>query len=293
MRDNKTNCETYYISTYIDGIDVIFDSLLGLYWQKNASELHFNWEDSKDYCSSLGTNWRLPTLVEIELSLIDINRQSSPFIIGGNGYEDLFSNIENNSYWTNSRFDEFEAYRIIFDLGDSNKDTIDSNYPVLCVRESSKYNDIWNVTQKFFYNNGLGQQRIGEEFMSDSFICGGNETILDTITNLCWEKSPPDIRLSWTNSVNRCEDLNLSNGSWRLPDKAELMTLIVHNGSHSTSTALNSIGFEEIQNDLYWSNSIFPLNPQISAYGVRFNTGSSFISSKSNTRYSLCVKSLS
>lgn len=35
FKDNKTSCEEYYQNKSINGVDVIHDTLLGLYWQQN------------------------------------------------------------------------------------------------------------------------------------------------------------------------------------------------------------------------------------------------------------------
>lgn len=146
----------------------------------------------------------------------------------------------------------------------------------------------WQSTQTHSYQNGTGQIRNASEFISDDVKCGGSGTMYDTLTNLCWERAPSTSTFNWSNAVNRCSGLAIAGGNWRLPEKAELLTLLYHNGVSTTSTRLNSvIGFTGIQSNRYWSNTKDSIND---ADYVSFSFGRSYRDLRTLNRYVLCVK---
>ncbi|MFP4402486.1 MAG: DUF1566 domain-containing protein, partial [Candidatus Nanoarchaeia archaeon] len=162
----------------------------------------------------------------------------------------------------------------------------------LCVKEDSNYDVIWNTTQQYSYFGGLGQERVGGEFIEDATKCGGSGTMYDTITNLCWEKNPSTSSYEYSEAQTHCSGVATAGGGWRLPDKAELMTLLYHDGPDSTDTRLDSMGFNGIQNSNYWSNTLY-VSSSSDAYFVYFNDGGSFPSDVTDTSYALCVKTVS
>jgi hypothetical protein len=140
--------------------------------------------------------------------------------------------------------------------------------------------------QNHFHEGGLGQKRLPVSFVKDG--CGTG-TIKDKDTNLCWEQKPSNTGKKHAIAKTYCENLVLgSNSNWRLPQKAELMTLLYHNGAGSTVSHLNSIGFSNIQNDRYWSNTKYLSN---NAYVVNFYVGLSSYRDLTGTRYVMCVRS--
>ncbi|MFP4401717.1 MAG: DUF1566 domain-containing protein [Candidatus Nanoarchaeia archaeon] len=147
----------------------------------------------------------------------------------------------------------------------------------------------WHATQQHSYEGGLGQERVGGEFIEDASECGGSGTMYDTITNLCWEKSPGTSTHTHSNAQSHCSGVATAGGGWRLPEKAELMTLLYHDGTGSTDTRLNSIGFSGIQDGYYWSNTLYALISSF-AYPVGFGDGNSIAVDVTNSYYALCVK---
>lgn len=150
----------------------------------------------------------------------------------------------------------------------------------------------WQNTQNYDFEGGTGQERVTGEFTSNAANCGGAGTMYDTLTNLCWEQNPSTGIFTWSNAVTHCEDLTTAGGGWRLPEKAELMTLLFHNGVSSTHTKLNSIGFSGIQNSWYWSNTRYSLDPS-TAYIVHFGSGLSYHNFVTPSGHVLCVKTAS
>lgn len=145
----------------------------------------------------------------------------------------------------------------------------------------------WRDTQSLSYQSGLGQQRSLGEFSLNG--CGSG-TILDNVTELCWQQSPSVLQVNWTDAVNYCDNLNLGGHTdWVLPQKAQLLTLVQNNGFSSTAVHLNNnIGFSGIQNDGYWTSTI---HSSTRAYQVSFSSDQSGSGVFSwGIYYALCVR---
>jgi len=144
----------------------------------------------------------------------------------------------------------------------------------------SNINKFYNEQQNA-YVDGEGQHRLAEDFIVDG--CGTG-TMLDTVTNLCWDKNlnigagkklwalnntyPEPI---WTGTgynwgaqvatdypaFKVCDDSTTAGHSdWRMPTRAELLTLIDEiGGSGTTCTTLEGFGFTACQNSYYWSSN--------------------------------------
>lgn len=96
---------------------------------------------------------------------------------------------------------------------------------------------------------------------SATFIDQGDGTILDTTTNLEWEKNANHGPFNWAQAVNYANTLALAGGGWHLPTIGELQGLYndllaagVCTGANCTG---NIGGFTGIQSD-YWSASPAP-----------------------------------
>lgn len=143
FKDDKSACGSYYVEKTVDSMDVIEDTILGLYWQKNMSSYldydgtSLNWTEAQDYCENYlntqlsTTGWRLPTLVELEVSLVDTSRASSPYIVdaGFTGVQDW--------YWTNTKHSSSSAYGVLFGYGGSSYDVVPNSGSVVCVKTAS------------------------------------------------------------------------------------------------------------------------------------------------------------
>ena len=117
--------------------NTLIDHELGLEWQRtNLPTSTMNWNSAVSYCNNLNhagySDWRLPTLREMELSIVD-RFDGSPYIIGNYEY---FPEIK-SYYWTNTIYSSSSAYYVYFNNGiSSSSDISDSNY-VLCARNSN------------------------------------------------------------------------------------------------------------------------------------------------------------
>ncbi|MFP4401720.1 MAG: DUF1566 domain-containing protein [Candidatus Nanoarchaeia archaeon] len=137
FKDDKTGCESYYLTDTVDGINVVHDTILGLYWEQSPSTTERSWSDSQTHCSNLGSGWRLPTLVELEASLVDVGRASDPYIVGGSGGSNLFDNVQSSNYWTDTRSSSSFAYSVHFYHGYSSALYVTNSHYALCVKTAS------------------------------------------------------------------------------------------------------------------------------------------------------------
>lgn len=151
----------------------------------------------------------------------------------------------------------------------------------------------WQSNQDYVYQSGYGQKRESVNFIPDSSSCGGSGTMYDNLTNLCWEKSPSTSSFTWVNAVSRCSGLSTAGGGWSLPEKAQLVTLLYHNGVSTTYNRLNSVlGFSNIQNAPYWTGTTYATSTS-NAYVVDFSEGRSVNLAKTNSLKVICVKKAS
>jgi hypothetical protein len=179
-------------------------------------------------------------------------------------------------------------------------------------------------TNKFYSDSnkddgfsGVALERDSTDFISDG--CGTG-TMLDTVTNRCWQKdlnsigtkqwatnsayTEPTWNLTnnnYTYPVGRvksdypafesCDDLVLGgNSNWKLPSRKELFSLTDEiGGSGSTCSTLIGFGFTNCQNSYYWSNLEYtPLATH--AWVVGFNSGDDHYNVRTNGYYVACVR---
>lgn len=166
-------------------------------------------------------------------------------------------------------------------------------------------------------HGGEGQIRLVEDFIEDG--CGTG-TMLDTVTSLCWDKnldvagetrqwatdnSYPEP--TWTVSgyswpsgrsaldypaFNECEQSSTGGHTdWRMPTRAELLTLINEiGGSGITCATLNNFGFENCRMSVYWSSNQRG-SMTSNAFTVSFNNGLSNHYAKTDIfAYVACVR---
>lgn len=116
------------------------------------------------------------------------------------------------------------------------------------------------LEQQNSYVDGEGQHRLAEDFIIDG--CGTG-TILDIVTGLCWLKNMNTFELqNWTNAFVDCSSLDyVGHTNWKLPSRAELLSLIDEIGpSGTTCITLESFGFINCKDHYYWSSNSMATN---------------------------------
>ena len=174
--------------------NMVKDKNLNLFWQDdNNTIIKKTFIQAYDYCDNLTLNakndWRLPTKHELFfLAKKDTNET----------LEDIFSYKKYDQYWSSGMIDTATSI-ITIDFSNATEqiESIDEDYYVRCVRSDID-----------FYPN----------------ISSSNGIITDHTLNLMWYDSSEF--LNYSDAINRCEDLNISNyNDWRVPNINELYTI--------------------------------------------------------------------
>lgn len=112
-----------------DGVSVVADSKTQLVWQRAVPPCSLSWRDARTYCASLGTDWRLPSLEELQ-SIVD-DTTSNPAIDAT-----AFPNTPVGSFWTLSQLaaNPASAGYVDFRYGFSFYADVALTYRLRCVR---------------------------------------------------------------------------------------------------------------------------------------------------------------
>ena len=118
------------------------------------------------------------------------------------------------------------------------------------------------------------------------------EAVLDTETQLIWERSPSATETTWANASLRCS-LTSTGGrlGWRLPSFFELMTLIEPSSLATASKLSLPAGhpFRGVRTGLYWTNNSQDTEPT-NAYAIDFLRGDLTSQRKNLAHACWCVR---
>jgi hypothetical protein len=120
---------------FVQNGDVVIDQETKLVWQSNPSTSKRDWQNAKEYCSSLSygsrSDWRLPNIDEL-MSLTDKSKYN-PSIATNK------INIKSSWYWTSStaKWNTSDAWIVGFKFGDANGNGKSGVNYVLCVSDSN------------------------------------------------------------------------------------------------------------------------------------------------------------
>jgi hypothetical protein len=111
--------------------------------------------------------------------------------------------------------------------------------------------------------------------------------VLDRVTGLMWERSPPEKFLTFEDAQRKCDDLTLAgHDDWRLPSRIELVSIL--DLTH-IQPSIDSAIFPNTQNDWYWTSSVAAANPAAAWY-VYFYFGYPKTDGKTNQFSVRCVR---
>jgi hypothetical protein len=121
-----------------------------------------------------------------------------------------------------------------------------------------------------------------------SFTDNGNDTLIDNVTGLLWQKAADVDSRTWGEAVSYCNGLNLGGHSsgWRLPALVELDS-IMDLSVTSDAAAINPI-FTGTEAAAYWTSTEDPENSG-NAWIMDFGTTEDGTFSKTGTGYVRCV----
>jgi hypothetical protein len=113
------------------------------------------------------------------------------------------------------------------------------------------------------------------------------ETVLDTETDLLWQRAVPASFYTWSGALAYCEGLSLGGFSdWRLPNIKELQTLV---DDREYSPAIDTTAFPATPLSYFWSSSPFA-NNATSAWVVWADDGHTYTWTMTNVNRVRCVR---
>jgi len=231
-----------------NGDGSVVDNLTGLVWSEAPDAPSVDWNTaSTTTCSSKGSGWRLPTVVEL-LSLVDYSKpgclqQSDP---QQPMWDAVFGKLcpSESRFWAAVPWSSSSVFLVHFDLGNVYYDDVGRNFGVRCVR--------------------AGQENPTDE---PRFVDLG-ETVFDRLTGLEWEKVPLySSGRTWAQALSGCLNSKKAGGGWRLPNVKELYSLVEIRGSGCQRNEV----FQGVCG-WYWTSTPVPWSSS-SAFYVFFGNG--------------------
>jgi len=285
--ENNIKDDGYYqkglMPSYTKSGDVVTDTVTTLKWQDNENVI-LDWQHAEKYCknSTLGglNDWRLPTHKELD-SLVDyfpVDPSASSHdllldtIFTKRGTAGVLGGLK---YWSSFKYTGHQSTARAWyvdmtngNLGDGQSDR-DTSYYVRCV-----------------------QGTMSEATFSKNVTTG---VVKDSLNNLEWQDNGAFVAETWTDAMDRCENLDLDGSGWRLPNVNELKSIVNRHNNPRIATAFTS---HSSFGESYWSSTAYFTHPQ-SALTVEILFGSSTTVSKQDKNllnsaiYSRCVRDFS
>ena len=228
------------------------------------------WDEAKAVCARLslfGTGWRLPTIAELE-SLVDDTRVKPA--LDSTMFPDA-SMV--TSYWAASEYvgDRNFAWAVNFDSGVSFVGANKSNlFRVRCVRTS----------EEAIAASGKGVAPPGR-YEIDA------DTVRDTKTGLTWQRKVDPTSRAQPDAGAYCKASTLSGGRWRVPTRAELLSLT---DRALNAPAIDSEVFPDTPLARFWTSTPAAANSSNYSWVVSFADGASNDLTNSTPARVRCVR---
>jgi len=100
----------------------------------------------------------------------------------------------------------------------------------------------------------------------------GSGAITSSCCGLEWQEETAPTKYTWGDAIDYCATLSLLGGAWRLPNIAELYSLVELGDASHTSPTIDVDAFADTKRELYWSSSP---DGTASAWSVNFGDGAS------------------
>ena len=272
------------------GQEVENDNLTGLMWVQNPSTTTYKWQDTtvtpntypaqaaidamnaSGYCGY--NDWRLPNVNELA-SMVNQGESNSATWLNGNG----FSNVRASNYWSSTtyatstslawyvnmngglvgRYNQTTSYRIWPVRGTT---TLPAQIPQTGQTTSYAAGDD-GALQKGTVGTTASGRFIAATDPNGTACTSGQEVESDLQTGLMWIKAPSATTYSWADAIAKQPTAGAAipatycgYSDWRLPNRNELRSLVNY-GQENPATWLNSAGFNNVQEDYYWSSTTY------------------------------------
>lgn len=112
------------------------------------------------------------------------------------------------------------------------------------------------------------------------------DTVLDTKTNLTWQRNAPAAGYDWAAATTYCQNLNLGGTGWRLPRVKELQSLV---DVSRYGPAIDTTAFPGTPSNWFWSSSPVAVTTSL-AWVVVFSNGFTSTGNLASTSQVRCVR---
>jgi len=112
-------------------------------------------------------------------------------------------------------------------------------------------------------------------------------TVRDERTGLTWTREAAPNKQTWANAVGHCEKLSLDEGTWRLPTRIELGSIVDY--EKATPPAVDAKAFPKVPPFGFWTATVNAANGD-QAWFVSFGSGNIDITDKMQALSVLCVR---
>lgn len=138
-----------------------------------------------------------------------------------------------------------------------------------------------------------------QKTLARSYTDNGDSTVTDNTTGLIWQKcsmgqnndancTGTETTTTWTEAINYCNNLNLADRTWKLPNRYELATLMKNDGSIDTTfPLLPDLPASTTYVSQYWSST--KCAQDIYVWAIEFITGYIDYASKTSSLFVRCV----
>jgi len=130
-------------------------------------------------------------------------------------------------------------------------------------------------------------QQVGTTYLQSYTVEG--EVVLDTVTELTWQRTASSMPMSWSDANEFCESLAVDGGGFRLPSRIELVSLV---DLTQSGTAIDGNAFPSTPPEGFWSASrSADISNKAWGVGFGFSTGVAFQAELTEPRRVRCVRS--
>lgn len=121
--------------------------------------------------------------------------------------------------------------------------------------------------------------------ISNDYVEMSDNSVLDRTTGLIWQKRDDGVMRNHQEASEYCQAMELDERKWRLPTRAELLSLVDYN---YTAPSINTQFFPDTKSFNYWASTPYTGTPQ-HAWSVLFSEGNVYCFLRELDTYARCV----